>query len=83
MLRKDKRSWQKSVVTLHKNVLIIESVIGNTDDTKVVLLYSVSVYVTIFAKTRHLRTQWQRTFSPPINRSINKLTNCHNTTATS
>ena len=33
--------------------------------------------------TIHIRTQWQRTFSSPIKSSINKLTNCHSTTATS
>ena len=40
--------WQKSCGDLHKNVLIIESVIGNTDDTKVVLLYSILVRTYIF-----------------------------------
>ena len=43
----------------------------------------IPVYVTRFAKTRHIRTQWQKHFSSPIDTSINKLTDCHNTTATS
>ena len=38
-------TWQKAVATyIRKNVLIMESAISDTDDTKVVLLYSVSVY---------------------------------------
>ena len=37
-------TWQKDVLTYIKNVLILESAFGNTDGTKVVLLYSVSVY---------------------------------------
>ena len=44
---------------------------------------SPTTYVTGFAKTCHLCTQRQRTFSSPIDSSINKLTICHNTTATS
>ena len=41
------------------------------------------INVTEFAKTHHLRTQWQRTFFIPIDSSINKLTNCHNNSSTS
>ena len=44
MLMKDKNDLAKRCVDLHKNVLILESAFGNTDGTKVVLLYSVSVY---------------------------------------
>ena len=39
------------------------------------------VNVTGFAKTCHICTQWQRTLLSPIDSSINKLTNYHNTTA--
>ena len=39
--------------------------------------------MTGFAITRHICTQWQRIFLSPIDSSISKLTNHHNTTAKS
>ena len=39
MLMKDKNDMAKRCGDLHKNVLILESAFGNTDGTKVVLLY--------------------------------------------
>ena len=46
------------------------------------LLFLFAIYVTSFAKTRHVRTQCQRMgFMAPIDSSINKLTIYHNTTA--
>ena len=44
MLMKDKNDLAKRCGGLHKNVLILESAFGNTDGTKVVLLYSILVY---------------------------------------
>ena len=44
MLSKDENDLAKNCGKLHKNILIIESAISNTDDTKVVLLYSILVY---------------------------------------
>ena len=40
-------------------------------------------YVTGFVKTHRICTQWhEERFSSSIDSSVNKLTNCHNTTAT-
>ena len=51
----------------------------------IAVIYYTCIYMTGFAKTRNALTpahNGKERFSSPIDSSINKLTNCHNTTAT-